>query len=109
MKVRAIRNSDPVYGAGDNNFVEGAEAVATLLNTRLKTFQGEVKRNIDFGIPDFKGLDKDDLDIEIGEIILTTAGVQEIIQFESSVSQRKYQATIVVFSDFGEVSVEVQV
>lgn len=107
MKVRAIRNSDPVYGAGDNNFVEGAEAVATLLNTRLKTFQGEVKRNVDFGIPTFKGLDKEDLDIEIGEIILETSGVESIKTFESELKGRDYSATIVVESNFGELEVQV--
>lgn len=107
MKVRAIRNSDPIYGAGDNNFVTGKEAVATLLNTRLKTFKGDVKRNIDFGLPEFKNLEKDDIDVEIADIIITTSGVEEIISFESSVNGRDYSAIIVVKSNYGELEVSI--
>lgn len=107
MKVRAIRESDPVYGTGDNNFVTGKEAVATLLNTRLKTFKGEIKRNVEFGLPEFKGLDKDDLDIEIADIIITTSGVEEITSFESRLTIRDYSATIIVKSNFGELEVSI--
>ena len=107
MKVRAIRESDPVYGAGDNNFVTGKEAVATLLNTRLITFKGEIKRNVDFGLPSFKGLDKEDIDVEVSDIIINTAGVEEVTLFESSVSGRDYSATIVVKSIFGELEVSI--
>lgn len=97
--------AEPVYGAGDNNFVYDKEAVATLLNTRLKTFKGEVRRNTDFGLPNFKNLDKDDLDIEIANIILSTAGVEEIKLFESSLNNRNYTARIIVVSNYGELEV----
>ena len=108
MKVRAIREDDPVYGAGDNNFVFDKEAVATLLNTRLKTFKGEIQRNIDFGIPDvsdWKGLDQDDLDIEISDIILNTANVVEITSFISTLVNNEYSASIIVKTEFGELEV----
>lgn len=104
-RFEEIINAEPVYGAGNNNFVYDKEAVATLLNTRLKTFKGEVKRNTDFGLPNFKNLDKDDLDIEIADIILTTAGVVSIKSFTSSLNNRDYNASIIVISDYGELEV----
>lgn len=110
MKVRAIRENDPVYGAGDNNFVFDNEAVATLLNTRLLTFKGEIQRNIDFGIPtleDWKSLDQDDLDIEIADVVLETAGVKEITSFVSTLVGTDYSASINVKTDFGELEVRI--
>lgn len=107
MKVRAIRESDPTYGTGNNNFIYDAEAVTELLNTRLSTFKGEVKRNVNFGIPNMKGLDKEDLDIEIGDIIISTAGVLRISKFESTLIDRKYTASITVISEFGALEVQI--
>ena len=107
FKYQETVYAEPVYGAGDNDFVIDKEAVATLLKTRLTTFKGEVKRDVDFGLPDFKGLDKEDLDVEIGDIIITTTGVEEIILFESNLIDRKYSATIIVKSDYGELEVTI--
>lgn len=107
MKVRAIRTGDLVYGTGDNNFVTDKEAVVALLQTRLTTFKGEVKRNVNFGLPDFKGLDKEDLDVEISDIIITTTGVEEILSFDSSLIDRNYSATIIVKSNYGELEVTI--
>ena len=107
MKVRAIRESDPVYGTGDNNFVHDKEAVATLLNTRLKTFKAEIKRDVSFGLSDFKNLNKEDLDIDIGEIILDTTGVEEILEFNSTQTERDYSGNIIVSTNFGELEVSI--
>lgn len=105
IKCRSIKNGEPVWFAGDNNFTDGRDGVAVRLNTRLQTLQGEVKNNSGFGIPLFDGLSVEDMDLEISQIILGTVEVIEIESFESSAVDRKYTATITVLTGNGRLEV----
>lgn len=51
MRYRRLINGEPQFGQGQQNFVQGAEAVAQAIETRLKLFTGEWWEDTNDGLP----------------------------------------------------------
>lgn len=64
------------------------------IEARCQVIRGELLYNILLGIP--LHADKEDLDLAISNIVLTTNGVKSIEKFESSIIERKYKAYLII-------------
>lgn len=57
ITVRALSSSgEPQQGNGQNNFISDLAAVAQIIGTRLKLFQGEWFLNLQDGLPLFQSI-----------------------------------------------------
>lgn len=57
ISVRQLdANHDPVYGAGQNNFLYNLDAVIQIVQTRLLLFQGEWFKNLNDGLALFQSI-----------------------------------------------------
>lgn len=88
---------------------ERVDVIAQRLTIRLKTFLGEWRYNINYGIPYYQqilGLKnrKEDVDTVFQIEILKEPGVNSILSFESSLdSKRQYRMKFSAQIDTGEV------
>lgn len=95
----------------DDNFSEGAEAIADSLTVKLNILEGELWYKIDFGWPLWnKYKDKQMFDVYLSSVILRHASVNEIRNLSSKVvrlpssENSYYSAEVLISSEFGEVS-----
>lgn len=57
ISVRKLdANHDPIYGAGQNNFIYDLDAVIQIVQTRLLMFQGEWWKDLGDGLPLFQSI-----------------------------------------------------
>lgn len=98
---------DGRYSLNPFEFVKGAEAIKNILEARLRIIKGELRYNVNLGIPITHN--KNDIDLSISNTILDTPGVKEITKFVSKIdNERKYSATVYVKTNDNEmISVEV--
>lgn len=103
-------NGDYTFGQGDQNFFrDDAQAVAQAILTTLSLFQGEWFLDLEAGVPwltEVVGFNTAPLyDTVIRNAILTKEGVKEIINYSSSLVNRKLSVSFLVDTTFGQISV----
>ena len=113
MKYRRLSpTGDYMFGFGNTSFATDLEACAQAIKTKLKMFQGEYWEDLDEGLPFFQQMagsrNKTMIDALIRSRILETPGVTSIQSFSSEISaDRKYTATALVNTEYGETEVTV--
>lgn len=116
ISVRALdSNHDPIYGNGQNNFLNDIQAVAQIIQTSLLLFQGEWFEDLNEGLPLFQsilgtnnGKKTDAIALLIQNVILTCCepfitGVKDIVTVYRT--NREFQFACVVETVFGLVVV----
>lgn len=116
MIYRKLTETDDYsFGRNEQDFISGAEAVAQAVYTNLKLLRGEWWENVENGLPLFEEIigesgteeGKATVDTIVSDRILSTEGVQEIAEYESSFAARRYTARAVINTIYGETAVEV--
>lgn len=116
MIYRKIDNGgDYCFGRSSQDFVQGAQAVAQVIRTRLLLLKSEWWENQDEGLPLFQSIlgqagTPDNLkaiDLIIRDRISTAQDVTGIEDFKSSYANRKYSVLVVVNTKYGTAEVEV--
>ncbi len=104
---------EPMEGNGLNNFISDLQAVAQIIATRLRLFQGEWFLNLSDGLPLFQSMlgssgSQRNLDVITNFLsarILGTPYVTGIASLLTSYADRKFQFSAVVSTQFGTVSI----
>jgi hypothetical protein len=107
--VRALSPSgDMQWGNGQGNFISDADAVAQIIGTRLKLFQGEWFANQLEGLPLWQSiltgqLDADAAALLIQQVILGTPFVISVQQIQATYSpnSRQFSYAAIVQTQFG--------
>lgn len=114
ITVRALGpNGDPLQGNGQNCFISDLAAVAQIISTRLKMFQGEFWENVLDGLPLFQSIfgssgGQRNLQIIVGLIsqrITGTVFVTGISSVSASFRNRSFVYSAQVETQFGTVFV----
>ena len=106
---------DYSFGRGSQDFATGVEAVAQACKTNMLLLRVEWWENLENGLPLFEDIlgtpetaeGRASIDAIVSARILETEGVLSIESFESSTENRRYTATAVIDTEYGETSVEV--
>jgi hypothetical protein len=94
------QSGDYSFGAGLQNFYQGAQAVGQAILTNLKLLQGEWWENTSIGLPLFQsilgkpGVTKDSIDMIVRSQILSTQDVSSIQSFSSAYNPQTRQYSI---------------
>lgn len=108
-------NGDYVLGQGKQNFITGIYAVTQAVETNLKLLQGEWWEDTSKGLPMFQNIlgqtadKKNSIDLLVQNQILKTDGVIEIVSFSSTFSNRNYQITCEIKTQFGNTIVQTSI
>lgn len=101
-------NLDYVFGQRTRFLVDTPEAVAQAINTRLLLWAGEWFLDLSEGTPYLQEIlgygTQDSRDIAIKERVLGTPGVLSIVQYSSSVQNRKLRVECTVRTQFGDTT-----
>lgn len=117
ITVRALNSSgEPLQGNGQNNFISDIYAVAQIILTRLKLFQGEWWLNLNDGLPLFQsilGSSGSARNLEVITNIISarisgTPFVTGISEFEVTYLNRQFVYSGVVQTQFGAISISNQ-
>lgn len=81
------------------NCVSGKDVIKNNIEARCQVIRGELLYNVLLGIP--LQVDRDDLDLAVSNIVLTTAGVKSIKKFTSKMIGRKYTANLSIITNEG--------
>lgn len=117
MKYRRLdKNGDYVFGSGNNNFLEGSEAVAQAVSTRLKLLQGEWWEDLEDGLPlwqEILGSQGSNqhltyVDNLITQRIFNTQGVTQIIDYQGTwdSAKRQYSFNAKINTSYSETTIE---
>lgn len=82
-----------------DKLVDGKLAIRANLEARLSIIRGEYMMNTQLGVP--LGAIKDEVDLHVQSIILETAGVTNIIKFESELVDKRYKCRFTVDTIYG--------
>jgi hypothetical protein len=112
MIYRALtKDGDYSFGAGRQNLLQGAAAVAQAILTRLKLLRGEWWEDLSDGLPLWQEIlgkrqPKEFVDSLILERITGTPNVREVIEYESAWDNetRRYTFTARVNTAFGDIT-----
>lgn len=118
MKYRRIVNGEPSYGQGKQDFLQGIDAVAQAIQTRLLLFYGEWWEDITDGLPlwteiiGFGGSNKDKVNALITKRIIDTkldetrliSDVTDVVNTYDS-TLRKYTYSSKAKSIYGNITV----
>jgi hypothetical protein len=109
-------NHDPIYGNGQNNFINDIDAVAQIIQTSLLLFQGEWWADLGDGLPLFQsilgsnnGKNSDAIALLIQDVILGVpfvTGVENIVSVFTT--NRKFEFQCQVITAFGQLTVTFQ-
>ena len=114
IRVRRLdTNWDPKFGNGQNDYIYDIDAVAQIIETRLRLWMAEWWEDLEEGLPMFqkilgkRGSSQAVADRLIQKRIVETPYVTEIVAFESSfdVSTRAYICQATVNTEFGTITV----
>jgi hypothetical protein len=113
ITVRALDPAtwEPLQGNGQNNFISDTEAVAQIIATRLKLFQGEWWENLLDGLPMFQkilGSEGTQRNMQvvielISRRITETVHVVSISSFTATFQNRRFGFRATVETEFGTV------
>lgn len=117
MKYRRLdNNGDYVFGFGKNSFLDGVEAIAQAVTTRLKLLRGEWWENLNDGLPLWQEILGNSgsnqhlayVDNLITERIINTPGVTQIITYEGlwDSSTRQYSFNSKINTSYSETTIE---
>lgn len=118
LKYRKLdENGDMIFGHGDNDFLYGLEAMAQVVQTRLKAIYQEWWEGDETALPWFTdilgarafSLKKDEIDLMVIERLMDTIGVVSVSDIESSFSNRHYSFSCKVQTVYGETTAEVSI
>ena len=118
LKYRKLdENGDMIFGHGDNDFLYGLEAMAQVVQTRLKAIYQEWWEGDETALPWFtdilgaraSSLKKDEVDLMVIERLMDTIGVVSVSDIESSFSNRHYSFSCKVQTVYGETTAEVSI
>lgn len=113
MRVRALdSNWDWRFGKSKQDYADGSLAVAYDVKQKILCWYNDCFFDMTAGI-DYKNLlgakgTKEKLDSSVKKIIITNPDIVEMTFFESSVTDRKYTATIRFKTIYGE-TIEVRI
>jgi hypothetical protein len=117
ISVRQLdANHDPLWGNGQNNFVNDIEAVAQKIQTSLLLFLGEWWLNLNNGLPLFQsilasnnGKKADAISLLIQEVIIGVPFVTGISNVVTTfTTNRKFTFTCLVETQFGQIAIQFQ-
>ena len=117
IKVRRLDdNWDRVYGSGLDDFVCDKEAVAQIIQSRLRLWLGEWWENLSEGLPMFqkilgkKAASKIIIDNLIQKRIAGTPYVTGVASFSSelNIESRNYECSAIVDTSFGQIMISNQ-
>lgn len=112
MKYRMLdADGDYVFGRGKHAYLEGGEAVAQAVKTRLLLLLGEWWEDLEEGLPLWtkivgtRGTEKQlqAVDLIFKDRIYKTLGVRRILNYTSSFQSRAYIFTAAIDTDDGPV------
>lgn len=112
MKYRMLdADGDYVFGRGKHAYLEGGEAVAQAVKTRLLLLLGEWWEDLEEGLPLWtkivgtRGTEKQlqAVDLIFKDRIYNTLGVKRILNYTSSFKNRAYIFTAAIDTDDGPV------
>lgn len=116
MKYRALdQNGDYVFGNNNQDYIDGVDAIAQAIRTKILLFYGEWWENIGVGIPMFQSIIgernpealKQSVSLLVTERVLETPGVLSIENVEITREGRALDMTITVNTNDGPVTVGV--
>ena len=98
--IGPIKNVSDKPDLDIRKFVYDSEVIKNNVVARCKVLRGELPYNSTLGIP--IGLDKDELDLTLKNIALSTYGVSAIKKFNSNIKLKKYSADIILETNYNE-------
>lgn len=117
IKVRRMdENGDMIFGStAPDAFLEGTEALAQVLSTRLKAIQGEWWEGDEGALPwmtDILGSmvsrgHRDEIDLMVIDRIMDTVCVNSVDNISSEITNRHYKFSCTAHTVHGDVPVEV--
>lgn len=116
MTYRQLTESgDYSFGHGDRDFMQGVDAVAQAIKTRLTLLKGEWWEDTADGLPLFQNIlgvrgteeNKRAADLLVQDRIIQTTGTTGVKNFESRIDSktRKYTISCTVNTLYGEVTI----
>ena len=118
LKYRKLdENDDMLFGHGDNDFLYGLDAMAQVIQTRLKAIYNEWWEGDETALPWFTDIlgarasmfKKDEVDLMIIERLMDTIGVISVSDIESTLTNRQYFFRCKVQTVYGETTGEVSI
>lgn len=112
MKVRQLdKNWDYLFGRGTHAYLEGAEAVAQTIKSRLLLLYGEWWENLTDGLPLWQNIigsrgtpeNLKTVDYLFKDRILGTQDVVSILAYKSKFKDRVYTFTAAVSTKYGDI------
>ena len=93
-------NGDWVYGRGKNDYLQGDNAIALNIKTRILSWVNDCFFDMNAGIDWINRLGKtnqrDLLELDLRRIALTSKGVTGIIAFDTSLNGRAFSASYTI-------------
>ena len=117
ITVRALdSNHDPIYGNGQNNFLNDINAVAQIIQTSLLLFQGEWWADLSEGLPLFQtilgsnnGKKNEAIVLAIQNVILGVPFVTGITNIVTTYNtKRVFSFSCIAETQFGLINVQFQ-
>jgi hypothetical protein len=117
ISIRALDvNHDPIYGNGQNNFLNDIQAVAQIIQTTLLLFEGEWWADLTAGVPMFQSIlgssnarNNEAITLALQNAILSVdfvTGVQDIVTTYST--NRKFTFNCIAETTFGFINIQFQ-
>lgn len=116
MIYRQLDNDwDYVFGQGKDSYFSGVHAVTQAIQTRLKLLTSEWWEDQEDGLPLFQVIigsratqeNKQAADLVVKNRVQDTPGVLSVEDFNSTIANRRYSATMTVNTVYGTENVEV--
>lgn len=112
MRYRALEgDGDMIAGHGSADYLQEAEAVGQAVKTRLLLLYNEWWEDAEDGLPLFEKIagtrDTGTAELEIRKRIASTRDVTDVLDFTTSLKDRKFAVTCTVNTVYGQTTVEV--
>lgn len=105
MKIRNVdKNNDWLFGKGQSDYVRDAYAVARDIKMKLQEWYGDCFFALNHGIPWDRRLgehnQKQFLDKDIYDTVMSVEGVLNVYNFTSSLDERRYRCSFKVYQEY---------
>ena len=106
MKGHNVVHINDTYELDIAHIVNDVDVIRNNIMARCRVLRGELMYNVLLGIP--LKASKEDLDLNILNIIHNTEGVLDVAEFNSTLKDHKYSASIRVITVFRPIDIVIQ-